>query len=155
MYDRVRGYTIFNFYFLLVVYGYSVKRRFVCDTCATRLAQRALLVNLLFLLGVPSAVYMWIKSQTGREPYFQDLAKANKLALKGRYQEADEIYDRLFSQYPDHPGLLMNKGLGHLHGKDGSGGMGFLGRSLRACANYLPSMQLIRRIQQSAQVNGA
>lgn len=153
MYDRVRGYTVFNFYFLLVVYGYSMKRHFVCDACALKLAQRALLVNLLFLLGVPSAIYMWIKSQSGREPYFQDLAKANKLALKGKYQEADEIYDKLFSLYPEHPGLLMNKGLGHLHGKDGNGGMGYLGRSLRACANYIPSMQLIHRIQQASQAN--
>jgi hypothetical protein len=155
MYDRVRGYTVFNFYFLLVVYGYSSKRHFVCDACALKLAQRALLVNLLFLLGVPSAIYMWVKSQSGREPYFQDLAKANKLALKGKYQEADEIYDKLFSLYPEHPGLLMNKGLGHLHGKDGNGGVGFLTRSLRACANYMPSLQLIHRIQQASQANGA
>ena len=131
-----------------------MKRHFVCDACALKLAQRALLVNLLFLLGVPSAIYMWIKSQSGREPYFQDLAKANKLALKGKYQEADEIYDRLFALYPEHPGLLMNKGLGHLHGKDGNGGMGYLGRSLRACANYIPSMQLIHQIQQASQANG-
>lgn len=155
MYDRVRGYTVFNFYFLLVVYGYSVKRHFVCDACALKLAQRALLVNLLFLLGVPSAIYMWIKSQSGREPYFQDLAKANKLALKGKYQEADEIYDKLFSLYPEHPGLLMNKGLGHLHGKDGTGGMGYITRSLRACANYIPSMQLVHQVQQAAQGNNA
>jgi len=150
MYDRVRGYTVFNFYFLLVVYGYSVKRRFVCDTCATNIAQRALLTNLIFILGVPSAIYMWVKAQTGREPYFQDLAKANKLARKGKYQEADEIYDKLFSMYPDHPGLLMNKGLGHLHGRDGNGGVAFLTRALRACANYFPAIQLIQRMQRAA-----
>lgn len=155
MYDRVRGYTVFNFYFLLVVYSYSVKRRFVCDSCATKLAQRTLLTNLIFLLGVPSAIYMWIKARSGREPHFQELAKANQLARKGRYQEADEIYDRLFSQFPDHPGLLMNKGLGHLHGKDSSSGMGFLSRSLRACANYLPSIQIVRNIQQAAQAKNA
>ena len=155
MYDRVRGYSVFTFYFLLVVYGWSLKRRFVCDTCATKLAQRTLLTNLIFLLGVPSAIYMWIKAQSGRDPKFQELAKANKLARKGKNQEADEIYDRLFAQFPDHPGLLMNKGLGHLHGKDGNGGMGFLGRSLRACANYLPSLQLVRNIQQAAQAINA
>jgi hypothetical protein len=150
MYDRVRGYTVFHFYFLLVVYGYSVKRRFVCDTCATSLAQRALLLNLIFILGIPSAIYMWIKAQTGRDPYFKDLAKANKLARKGKYQEADEIYERLFSLYPEHPGLLMNKALGHLHGKDGNGGVAFLTRSLKACANYIPSIQFIQRMRQAA-----
>lgn len=150
MYDRVRGYTVFHFYFLLVVYGYSVKRRFVCDACATSLAQRTLLLNLLFLLGIPSAIYMWIKAQSGRDPYFKDLARANKLARKGKYQEADEIYDRLFSLYPEHPGLLMNKGLGHLHGKDGNGGITFLMRSLKACGNYRPTAQLIQRLRQVA-----
>lgn len=150
LYDRVRGYTVFHFYFLLVVYGYSVKRRFVCDTCATSIAQKALLTNLIFILGVPSAIYMWVKAQTGRDPYFQDLAKANRLARKGKYQEADEIYDKLFSLYPDHPGILMNKGLGHLHGKDGNGGMSLLTRSLKACTNYLPTIRLIQRMQQAA-----
>ncbi len=155
MYDRVRGYTVFYFYFLLVVYGYSYKRRFVCDACATSLAQRALLLNLIFILGVPSAIYMWIKAQSGRDPYFQDLAKANQLARKGKYQQADEIYDRLFSLYPEHPGLLMNKGLGHLYGKDGNAGFGFLTRSLKACANYLPTLQLIQRLRQAAQTSNA
>lgn len=155
MYDRVRGYTVFHFYFLLVVYGYSIKRRFVCDACATSLAQRTLLLNLLFILGIPSAIYMWIKAQSGRDPYFQDLAKANKLARKGKYQEADEIYDRLFSLYPEHPGLLMNKALGHLHGKDGNNGVNLLTRSLKACANYVPSFQIIQRLRQAAQASNA
>jgi len=151
MYDRVRGYTVFNFYFLLVVYGWSMKRRFVCDTCATSIAQRTLLINLIFLLGVPSAIYMWVKAQSGRESYFQDLAKANKLARKGNFQEADEIYDKLFSLYPDHPGLLMNKGLGHLHGKDGNGGVNLLTRSLKACANYYPTIQIVQQMQNTSQ----
>lgn len=150
MYDRVRGYTVFHFYFLLVVYGWSMKRRFVCDTCATSIAQRALLTNLIFILGVPSAIYMWIKAGSGRDPYFQDLAKANKFARKGNYQEADVIYDQLFSLYPDHPGLLMNKGLGHLHGKDGSGGINLLTRALKVCSNYVPAFQIVQRLQQAA-----
>jgi len=155
MYDRVRGYTVFYFYFLLVVYGWSMKRRFVCDTCATSIAQRALLTNLIFLLGVPSSIYMWVKAQSGREPYFQDLAKANKLARKGNFKDADEIYDKLFSLYPDHPGLMMNKGLGHLHGKDGSSGVNFLTRSLKACANYFPSIRLIQQMQRASQAKKA
>ena len=44
----------------------------------------------------------------------------------------------------------MNKGLGHLHGKDGNGGMALLTRSLKACANYLPTLQIIKRMQQAA-----
>ena len=47
------------------------------------------------------------------------------------------------------------QGLGHLHGKDGNGGVGYVTRSLRSCANYVPSLQLIYRLQQAAQTNNA
>ena len=58
MFGRVQGYTVFYFYFLLVVYGFSYGSRYLCDTCAVRTAQRALLLNLIFLLGIPSSIYM-------------------------------------------------------------------------------------------------
>jgi hypothetical protein len=51
----------------------------------------------------------------------------------------------------------MNKALGHLHGGDSNGGVSWLTRSLKACGNYLPSIQIIQRIQQvaAAQANKA
>lgn len=153
MFDRIRSYTIFNFYFLLVVYGFSYRRVHVCDNCAIRIAKRTLLRNLIFILGVPSAIYMWIKASTGRDPSLQTLAKANTLARKGKYSQADEIYVQFAGPYPEHPALLRNRSLGHLYGNNLNPAMSLLSRSLKSCNNYLPSLQLAHRLKQVTSKN--
>ncbi len=150
MFDRVREYTHFNFYFLLVVYGFSYHRVHVCDNCAVHLAKLALPRNLVFILGVPSAIYMWIKAITGRDPSLRALAKANALARKGKFKEADEIYVQFAGPYPEHPALLRNRSLGHLYGNNLNAAASLLSRSLKSCNNYLPSLQLARRLKQAA-----
>jgi hypothetical protein len=153
MFDRVRGYTQFNFYFLLVVYGFSYRRVHVCDNCAVRIAKQALLRNLIFILGVPSAIYMWIKAITGRDSSLRMLAKANALARKGKFKEADEIYVQFSGPYPEHPALLRNRSLGHLCGNNLNAAASLLSRSLKSCNNYLPSLQLARRLKQVTSKN--
>jgi tetratricopeptide (TPR) repeat protein len=147
MFDRVRGYTEFYFYFLLVAYGFSMKRRFVCDNCADSIFRKTLLRNLIFLLGVPSSIYLKLKSITGREPFLRELAKANTLARKGRYKEAAPIFAKLQSKYPEHPGLLLDEGMGYLMGKNYSGAVGQFNRALMSCNNYLPALRLMQQIQ--------
>jgi hypothetical protein len=154
MFGRVRGYTVFYFYFLLVVYGFSYSGRYLCDTCAVRTAQRALLLNLIFLLGIPSSIYMWVKALTGHEPEMKELPKANALARKGKAKEAEAIYMRLLQRLPEHPGLLANQGIGYLNAGD-SQGVECLKRSLRACSNYQPAMQLLLRLQRMAEASKA
>jgi hypothetical protein len=151
MFGRVRGYTVFYFYFLLVVYGFSYGRRYLCDVCAVRQARRALLLNFVFLLGIPSSVYMWIKAVTGHEPELKELPKANALAQKGKYQQADPIYDRLLMRHAEHPGLLFNQSVGHLRGGQLQQAIDYLNRSLRSCSNYLPAMQTVHGMQQVAE----
>ncbi len=155
MFDRVQGYTVFYFYFLLIVYGFSYGRRYLCDACAVRTAQRALLRNLIFLLGIPSSIYMWVKAGTGQEPEMKDLLKANRLARKGKAREADALYERLLQRSPEHPGLLLNQGIGHLKAGDGQQGVEYLNRSLQACSNYRPAMQWLLRLQQVAEERSA
>jgi tetratricopeptide (TPR) repeat protein len=155
MFGRVRGYTVFYFYFLLIVYGFSYGRRYLCDTCAVRTAQRALLLNFIFLLGIPSSIYMWVKALTGHEPEMKDLPRANALARKGKAKEAEAIYRRLLQRLPEHPGLLVNQGIGYLQAGDGQRGVESLNRSLRACSNYQPAMQLLLRLQRMAEESRA
>jgi tetratricopeptide (TPR) repeat protein len=150
MFDRVRGYTEFYFYFLLVAYGFSMKRRYVCDNCADSIFRKTLLLNLIFLLGVPSSIYLKLKSLTGREPFLRELAKANALARKGRYKEAAPIFTKLQSKYPEHPGLLLDEGMGYLAGKNYSSAVAQFKRALMSCNNYLPVLQLMQRIQNSS-----
>jgi hypothetical protein len=155
MFGRVRGYTVFYFYFLLVVYGFSYRRRYLCDTCAVRTAQRALLLNFIFLLGIAPSIYVWVKALSGHEPEMKDLPKANALARKGRAREAEAIYGRLQQRLPDHPGLLLNQGIGYLHAGEGEHGVESLNRALRACSNYQPAMQMLLRLQRRAKESRA
>ena len=150
MFDRVQGYTEFYFYFLLVVYGFYAKRRHLCDNCAHRVFIKAFLLNLIFILGVPSAIWMKIKSMSNRDPALKSLSKATGLSKKGNYAKAEEIYHTLYKTYPDHPGLLMNQGLGHLFGGDGNGATNCFNRSLRACPNYQPVLRLFQEFETAA-----
>lgn len=149
MFDRIRGYTMFYFYFLLVVYGFQYQRRHMCDACAQKAARRALLVNLIFILGVPTAIHNYFKARRGRDPRFAELAKANALARQGKYVEADKIYGRLMVEYAHHPGILMDQGIGHLYGNDVPGAVDLFNQSLRAASNYAPTWQLLQRLSQS------
>lgn len=144
MFDRIQEYPEFYFYFLLVVYGFSYKQRFLCDGCAHNLFLKTLFLNLLFILGVPTAVWVKLKSLRGRDPDFGILAKANSLARAGRYQEAAADYGLVLRRQPSHPAVLMNQALGHLAGGDQTGAVPLLKRSLAACNHYVPVLRLLR-----------
>ncbi|NEQ38822.1 MAG: hypothetical protein F6K40_22135 [Okeania sp. SIO3I5] len=151
MFDRVQGYTEFYFYFLLIIYGYSFKRRYLCDNCADKVFWKTLLINFLFIVGIIPSIWIKIKSLMNRDSELEELAKANALARIGNYQQADVIYSQLYNHYPNHPGLLMNEGLGHLFGNDGLGGAERFKRSLGYCSNYYPVINLIQKIQSTSQ----
>lgn len=151
MFDRIKDYTEFYFYFLVVAYGYSSKTRYVCDNCAHSMFKKMLLLNLLFILGVPAAIYVKIKSLRGRAPHLKKLAEANALARKGDYQKAAPIYDLLYKKIPEHPGLLTNQGLGHLAAGDEGGALAHLQRAQKACSNYIPALWWINRITKASE----
>jgi predicted Zn-dependent protease len=94
---------------------------------------------------------MWVKALSGHEPEMKDLPRANALARKGKAREAEAIYMRLLQRLPEHPGLLVNQGMGYLQAGDGQQGVESLNRSLRACSNYQPARRLLLRLQQMAE----
>ena len=155
LFDRVRGYTEFYFYFLILFYGFSYKRRFVCDNCAGRLFWRTFLWNFLFLLGIPSSIWIKIKSMTGRDPELRELARANALAKKGDVEGAERIYQSMEGQLAEHPGLKLNRCYAHLEGGDLEGAMVCLQESLDACPNYLPALSVAHRVEQAVGRVGA
>lgn len=140
-FDRVRIYT--EFY----ICGFSLKRRHLCDNCANTIFWKTFWFNLPFILGVPAAVWIKLKSLTGRDPYLQQLARANALSKQRKYRQAAEIYNKLHDRYPEHPGLLMDEGLSHLSGNDGAGASEYFRRSLNSCSNYAPVLQLLDQLQ--------
>ncbi len=148
MFDRVQGYTEFYFYFLLIIYGYYSKRRFLCVTCADKLFWKMIVINFIFILGIIPSIWLKIKSMLGHDSALKNLGKANFLAKKGNYQKASMYYKQCHQKYPEHPGLLMNEGIGHLLGQDNSGALSIFHRSLKSCSNYYPVIQLLNKITQ-------
>ena len=85
----------------------------------------------------------------GRDRYFQQLPKANANSLKGKYQKAEPLYNQMYQHFLEHPGLLMNEGLGHLIGNDITTAMSCFKRSLKSCSNFYPVLSLLDRLQSS------
>ncbi|NER38801.1 MAG: tetratricopeptide repeat protein [Oscillatoria sp. SIO1A7] len=140
-FDRVKSYT--EFY----IGGLSWKRRHLCENCAHTVFWKTFLLNLPFILSVPPAIWIKLKSLRGRDPYLQQLARANALSKQRKYRQAAEIYRKLHDQYPEHPGLLMDEGLSHLLENDGAAASECFRRSLSSCSNYAPVLQLLDRLQ--------
>ncbi len=145
-YDRVQGYGEFYFYFLLVVYGFSHKRRHLCDDCGASLANKLLAVNAIFLLGVPNAVICAIRARAGRDRDLGPLAKANRLAKKGKLQQAEAEYDKVFRALPGHPGAHFNLAVAHLRQNNADDGVAHLNKSFQSCPSFEPGINLAHRI---------
>jgi hypothetical protein len=145
MFDHIQPYTEAYFYFLLIVYGFSHKRVYLCHSCAHKLFLKMLGLNFIFILGVPSAVWVKIKSAVNRKNDFEGLDKANALSKSGKPQEAMHYYQTVLADNPNHPAVLMNKALGQLNGGDQSGAVSSLQESVRACNHYDPVVRLLRQ----------
>ncbi len=145
MFDHIQPYTEFYFYFLLIVYGFSYKQVYLCHSCANKLFLKALGLNLIFVLGVPSAIWVKIKSILNRKHDFEGLDTANALSKLGKSQEANQHYQAILTNHPNHPAVLMNKALGQLIGDDQSGAIATLQDSLRACNHYVPVQRLLNQ----------
>ncbi|HEY0736232.1 MAG TPA: hypothetical protein VGD69_15055 [Herpetosiphonaceae bacterium] len=151
MFDRVKSYTEFYFYFLIFVYGFSSSQRRVCDRCAQDVFGKTFWLNLPFLLGLPWSIAIKVRSTTGRDVGLQALPKANKLARRGRYPEAVPLYAQMNARYPEHPGLLMNQGIGLLSSDNANGANEYFSRSLKACSNYAPVLRLLHQLAAAQQ----
>lgn len=145
-YDRVQGYGEFYFYFLLFVYGFRHSRQHFCDDCGAALANKLLLYNLIFVLGVPNALYCAVRARTGKSEQFRPLAQANKLAKKGKLDEADEVYERILRMVPGHPGVRYNQAMARaIHGQ-AEPAAALLNDCLSNCPNYQPAQRLAYKL---------
>lgn len=148
LFGRVQQYPEFFFYFLVVVYGFEYRQRFLCGVCANRLFVKALLLNLIFVIGVPTAIWVKIKSVVGGKSGMAALRRANKLAEKGKLAETADLYRSVLAEHPEHPGVLFNMGLTRLKHGDGSGGWQSLERALASCPNYHPLLRTVTELEE-------
>lgn len=150
MFSRPRKFTVFYFYFLLVVYGWRQQITWRCPACMRGDAWKMFFLNLPFVLGVPVAIAQLIRSyggDIGAGP-FAGLDSANLKARKGDFAEATAKYRAILSQIRHSAGVKYNIGLTLLKDHPQLAAESLEG-ALRDCANYQPAFQSLVRCYQS------
>lgn len=140
MFSKPRKYTIFYFYFLLVVYGFSQRTVWRCPGCMRSEAWKMLLGNLLFVIGIIPSIIQLIRSYGGSvSGPFAGLDDANIRARKGRVAEALKGYEGIMERVPYCAGVKYNIGLGLLQQNDYERASQTFELALDDCANYAPA----------------
>ncbi|QDT17414.1 tetratricopeptide repeat protein [Alienimonas californiensis] len=140
-----RKFTVFYFYFLLVVYGWNVRATWRCPACMRGDAWKMLVVNAPFVLGVPVALTQLARtygSDLTGGPY-AGLDAGNKAARAGKFDAAIARYRAILERLGAAAGVKYNLGLALAgEGETNRAADAFLA-SLDDCANYAPAYQRV------------
>ena len=159
LYDQPKGFTVFYFYFLFVVYGWHYRQVCMCNTCIRSEAWQMLFGNLLFVLGVPMAIVQLICAYVGGSTFsqaFDGLDKANAMAKRSKVESAENIFGRILQRVGACAGVRFNYGLGLIAAKRHEEAVTQFELALRDCANYsMAAEALAGCYQQMGRVNDA
>ncbi len=148
MFSAPRQYSIFYFYFLLVVYGWSSRQVWCCPMCFRPEAWKMLLGNAPFVLGViPATVQLtraYSSDKLGGE--FSGLHKANALAIKGNFAGAIEGYQAILQRAPHSAGIHYNLGMALARRDELPRAAEAFKLALTDCANYLPAAEALSAV---------
>lgn len=114
LYSDARQFLIFYFYCLIVLWGMREERRRCCSLCMRPTAWKMFAFNLVFILGVPTALTQLIRSYffgAALRGDFRQLSRANALARRKRTEEASAIYRSIEQQLGVCAGVKFNHGL--------------------------------------------
>ncbi len=145
---RPQPFTVFYFYFLLVVYGFQSRRSYRCNSCMRVEAWKMLVGNFLFVLGLPVAITQLVRAYFGgaaRSKAFTGLDNANALAKAGKPEKAAAIYNEIITRVGHCAGVHFNEALGHLGAREIPAAVGPLQDALSDCSNYGPAYELLCR----------
>ena len=143
MFSKPRKFTIFYFYFLLIIYGFHQRTTWRCPACMRGEAWKMLFGNLIFILGVPVAIVQLIRSYGGSVAgKFAGLDSANIKAKKGQPAKALAQYTEILKRVPHSAGLNYNIGRSLLEQKPELA-MDSFELALRDCSNYAPAANML------------
>ncbi len=148
MYSRPRQFTIFYFYFLFVVYGWSSRTTWRCPGCMRGEAWKMFFGNLLFVLGVPVALVQLFRAYGGADMASDDfpgLDSANLKARQGRCRDAIAAYQGILTKRRISAGVKYNLGLAFLADRDVEDAAAAFQFALSDCANYQPAAAAMAR----------
>jgi tetratricopeptide (TPR) repeat protein len=145
MYSYPRKFTVFYFYFLLVIYGVWHKETWRCPGCMRGDAWKMLFGNLPFLLGVPVAIVQLFRAYGGTDSgnLYRGLDSANVLARRGKTKDAIEAYQKILANHPIAAGVKYNIGCAFLHDNDAEAAATMFEFALEDCANHRNSAQAL------------
>ncbi len=145
MYSSPRRFTSFYFYFLVVIYGWHSRTSYRCPGCMRGEAWKMLAGNLLFVLGIPAAVYQLARAYGSDRVAgaMAGLHSANLAAKKGNVSSAVAGYTKILDRIPVAAGLHYNLALSLAHSNQLEQAIAAAELSLGDCSNYRPSAGLL------------
>ncbi len=139
MFSQPKKFTIFYFYFLLIVYGFRQSTTWRCPACMRGEAWKMFFGNLIFVLGVPISIIQLIRSYGGTvSGKFAGLDSANIKARAGKTSKALEQYQTIAERVPCSAGLKYNIGISLLEQNPEMAAATFE-MALGDCCNYSPA----------------
>ncbi|NNJ24215.1 tetratricopeptide repeat protein [Alienimonas chondri] len=144
-YAAPRKFTVFYFYFLLVVYGWRTRTTWRCPACMRGDAWKMLVLNTPFVLGVPVALTQLARTYgsglTGG-PY-AGLDAGNKAARAGKFDAAIAKYRAILERLGAGAGVKYNLGMALAGEGDLNRAADAFLASLSDCSNYAPAYQRV------------
>lgn len=147
MFSKPQKFTIFYFYFLLVVYGFRSRTTWRCPACMRGDAWKMFFGNLPFVVGLPVAIMQLVRSygsSLGRGNS-GGLDTANLLARKGDAMGAFQRYRAILEHVPHSAGIKYNLALALLTQEDIPRAADTLEAALQDCSNYGPAFGLLKQ----------
>lgn len=140
MYAKPEEFTLFYFYFLVYLYGWSYNKVRKCAGCMRSELLKLWVFNLPFVLGVPNAVIQTVRTlRSNVNGPFKGLDVANIKASKGRVDEAIKIYSEIQDNLDACAGIKYNLARGLAAKGDLDHAVSVFELALDDCANYLPA----------------
>lgn len=142
-FGQPREFTVFYFYFLIVIYGWREQKVHMCSTCMRKEAWKMFFGNLLFILGVPFALIQLCRVYFGGSALsqeFKELDTTNTHAKQGKLVKAEQGYKKMLLKAKSTAGIHYNLGLLYSNaGKLDEAAQSFTA-SLQHCINYTPAI---------------
>lgn len=148
MYSQPRKFTIFYFYFLLVVYGWWSKASWRCPACMRKEAWKMFFGNLPFVIGVPVALTQLTRcySTDAVGGPFKGLDTGNIKAKKGDLSGALTLYRGILERIPHSAGVKYNLGMSLLAQGDRERAADTFELALDDCSNYVPAYHQLKAL---------
>jgi len=146
-----QNFTIFYFWFLLIVWGWDFDRIRVCHSCMRLEAWRMLWKNAIFVIGLPFALFQLVRAYRGGRlsaPDYPGLDDANAAAKRGEWDVASSGYEAILSTLPAAAGVRYNQAMCFVLAGESGNAAPLLEAALADCSNYEPAASVLLRVYQ-------